>query len=233
MPQPLMTLLGRLKRISPDNFNSHVIFSLFEANTLKTRMDFMRRILPVSVFIWMFCVSYGAQAAESKIAIFAAGCFWCAEAEFEQAEGVFDVVSGYTGGQNADPTYKNHPGHYEAVKVTYDPDRVSYERLLEIFWDNHDPFDAQGQFCDKGTSYHAAIFAVNEEQRALAEASKVAFQAKTDEKVLTPVLDAAPFYEAEVYHQDFYKKDPTHYKRYKKGCGREERLNEIRDSLNK
>ena len=191
----------------------------------------MRRILPISTFFLALCTSYMTHAAESKTAIFAAGCFWCAEAEFEQAEGVSDVVSGYTGGKNIDPTYKNHPGHFEAVKVTYDPDLVSYERLLEIFWDNHDPFDAQGQFCDKGTSYHAAVFAVDEEQRTLAEDSKAAFQAKTDEKVLTPVLDAAPFYEAEVYHQNYSQKNPDHYKRYKKGCGREERLNEIRDSL--
>tara|TARA_B100002019_G_scaffold226556_1_gene199610 strand:+ start:141 stop:722 length:582 start_codon:yes stop_codon:yes gene_type:complete len=178
-----------------------------------------------------FLLLDGAFAANEKTAIFAAGCFWCAEAEFEQTDGVLDVVSGYTGGDLENPTYKNHRGHLEAVRVTYDANKVSYEKLLEVFWDNHDPFDEVGQFCDKGKSYRAAIFVLDEKQRKLAEASKQAFQDKTSNDVVTPVLDAKIFYEAEVYHQDFYKKNSLHYKTYKYNCGREQRLDEIRESM--
>lgn len=178
-----------------------------------------------------FLLLDGAFAANEKTAIFAAGCFWCAEAEFEQTDGVLDVVSGYTGGDLENPTYKNHSGHLEAVRVTYDANKVSYEKLLEVFWDNHDPFDEVGQFCDKGKSYRAAIFVLDEKQRKLAEASKQAFQDKTSNDVVTPVLDAKAFYEAEVYHQDFYKKNSLHYKTYKYNCGREQRLDEIRESM--
>ena len=165
-------------------------------------------------------------------AIFAGGCFWCMEADFEKVKGVSNVVSGFTGGELKEPTYKgNHEGHYEAVLVTYDPKVVSYQQLLDYFWVNIDPFDARGQFCDKGPSYLSAIFVANEEQRKLAEVSrKKVVDRFPDKKVVTPILAASTFWPIkgdESYHQDFYKKSPIRYKFYRFNCGRDRRLKEI------
>jgi peptide-methionine (S)-S-oxide reductase len=168
---------------------------------------------------------------ELKQAIFAGGCFWCVEEAFDPVPGVIDTTSGYTGGHTENPTYREvtfgDTGHYEAVRVTYDPAQVSYQELLDTFWVNVDPFDARGQFCDKGSSYRAAIFVADEEERRLAEASKDAVEARFDEEVATEVLAAAPFYEAEKYHQDYYQKNPVQYRFYKWNCGRAQRLEEI------
>lgn len=164
---------------------------------------------------------------KTETALFAAGCFWCIEKDMEKVKGVLDVVSGYTGSDFTNPTYQNHPGHYEAVKVTYDPSKVSYEQLLTVFWKNHDPFNAAGQFCDKGHSYKAAIFPLNEEQKQLAEASLEETQKSFDQKIITPIIDAKPFYLAEGYHQDYYKKNPVRYKFYRWNCGRDQRLEEV------
>lgn len=165
-------------------------------------------------------------------AVFAGGCFWCMESDFEKLKGVTEVVSGFTGGTHPNPTYNGkHDGHYEAVEVTYDPEIVSYQELLNYFWVNIDPFDARGQFCDKGSSYLSAIFVANEYERNLAETSK---QKVVDQfpqqKVVTPILDASTFYPIagnEEYHQDYYKNNPIRYKYYRWNCGRDQRLKEI------
>lgn len=164
--------------------------------------------------------------------ILAGGCFWCMESDFEKLKGVTDVVSGFTGGKVRNPTYNgNHKGHYEAVKITYNPDVVSYQQILNHYWVNIDPFDAQGQFCDKGPSYLSAIFVANEQERSIAEKTKKAVEAQFPEQtVVTPILDAKRFYPIkgdEIAHQDFYKKSPVRYKLYRWNCGRDQRLAEI------
>jgi len=182
--------------------------------------------LKAQVILWfVLLLSGGAQA---DTAVFAGGCFWCVEAAYQDIEGVTDAVSGFTGGQLKNPTYNgNHRGHYEAVKVTYDPAVVSYEQLLKVFWYNIDPFDDRGQFCDKGPSYRSAIF-FTDEQRSPAEASKdhVARQFEP-ELVVTELLPAAKFWPVEAAHQDYYKKNPIRYHFYRTGCGRDRRLNQI------
>jgi peptide-methionine (S)-S-oxide reductase len=177
---------------------------------------------------------FGANAAadESAQAIFAGGCFWCMEADFEKLPGVSDVVSGFTGGTVENPTYNgNHAGHYEAVRVTYDPTQVSYPQLLDYYWTHIDPLDAGGQFCDRGSSYLSAVFVADADQRRLAEASKQDVEERFEGKpVVTPILDASTFYPVkgdESYHQDYYKKNPLRYKYYRWGCGRDQRLEEL------
>jgi peptide-methionine (S)-S-oxide reductase len=154
------------------------------------------------------------------------------ESDFEKLEGVTDVISGFTGGTLKNPTYNgNHKGHYEAVAITYDPDKISYRELLKYYWVNIDPFDEKGQFCDKGHSYLSAIFVANEKEKQIAEQSKrkVAEQFP-NKKVVTPILKASTFYPIkgnESYHQDYYKKNPIRYKLYRWNCGRDARLKEI------
>ena len=154
------------------------------------------------------------------------------ESDFEKLKGVSDVVSGFTGGTLKNPTYNgNHEGHYEAVEITYDPEVVNYRQLLDYYWVNIDPFDAKGQFCDKGHSYLSAIFVANDTERKIAQASKEAvIKQFPNKKVVTPILDASTFYPIkgdESYHQDFYKKSPVRYKFYRWNCGRDQRLKEI------
>lgn len=165
-------------------------------------------------------------------AVLAGGCFWCMEADFEKLDGVTEVVSGFTGGSAENPTYNgNHDGHYEAVEITYDPDQVSYQELLDHYWVNIDPFDAGGQFCDRGPSYRTAVFVANEQEREIAEESKREVAARFPERtIVTPLLDASTFYPIkgdESYHQDYYKKSPLRYKFYRYNCGRDQRLEEI------
>lgn len=171
------------------------------------------------------------QPANAATAVFAAGCFWCVEQAFEETPGVAEAVSGYTGGTTVNPTYqqvsREGTGHYEAVKVTYDPAVVSYARLLDVFWKNVDPFDPAGQFCDKGTSYLGAIFTGTPEELAAAEASKQAVAGTFGREVAVRVRPAATFYEAETYHQDYYLKNPVAYNFYKGRCGRARRLEAI------
>jgi len=167
----------------------------------------------------------------TKTAIFAGGCFWCMEPQFAAIPGVTKVMSGYTGGHVKNPTYeqvsRGGTGHVEAIEVTYNPAEVNYTQLLDVFWANIDPLDEDGQFCDKGEHYRAGIFTFDEEQKKLAEASKEKV-AKTFEKpVATSIKPASIFYAAEEYHQQFYIKSKDHYKRYSKGCGREERLEQL------
>jgi peptide-methionine (S)-S-oxide reductase len=173
-----------------------------------------------------------SQTASAETAYLAGGCFWCMEADFEKLEGVEDVVSGFMGGTAKNPTYNgNHAGHYEAVEITYDPNIVSYQGLLDHYWVNIDPFDAAGQFCDKGPSYRAAIFVSTPEERRLAEQSKQEVVDMFPERtVVTEILDASPFYPIsgdESYHQDYYKKSPLQYRFYRFSCRRDAILEQI------
>ena len=176
-------------------------------------------------------VSYIPTAIADK-AIFAGGCFWCMESDFEKLTGVSEVISGFTGGKVKNPTYRgNHQGHYEAVEVTYDPAKVSYKQLLDYYWVNIDPFDTRGQFCDKGPSYLSAIFVANDKEKELAEISrqKVVKQFP-NKKVITPILSTSTFYPIkgeESYHQDYYKNNSVRYKYYRWRCGRDQRLKEV------
>jgi peptide methionine sulfoxide reductase msrA/msrB len=160
-------------------------------------------------------------------ATFAGGCFWCMVTPFEEQPGIVSVVSGYTGGHKENPTYRevcsDTTGHYEAVQITFDPAIFPYSRLVELFWQQIDPTDPGGQFHDRGDSYRTAIFYHTEEQRQIAEASKQALQesGRFDRPIATQILPAAPFYPAEEYHQDYHKKNPTHYKGYRVGSGRD------------
>jgi peptide-methionine (S)-S-oxide reductase len=166
-------------------------------------------------------------------AIFAGGCFWCMEPPFDRLGGVLSTTSGYTGGSTANPTYKEvsygGTGHYEAVRVVYDPAKVSYEQLLDVFWHNVDPLDAGGQFCDRGESYRTAVFVQDAEQRRLAEASKQALDDSglLPQPIVTPVVEASAFYPAEDYHQNYYVTNPVRYKFYRWNCGRDQRLAEV------
>lgn len=173
-----------------------------------------------------------APVANADEAVLAGGCFWCMESDFEKLDGVTRVISGFTGGSTPNPTYNgNHKGHYEAVKITYDESKVSYRQILDHYWVNIDPFDARGQFCDKGPSYLSAIFVANDQERAIAEETKNAIEAQFPKQtVVTPILNASTFYPIkgdEIGHQDFYKKSPVRYKLYRWNCGRDKRLEEI------
>ena len=167
--------------------------------------------------------------ADSATAIFAGGCFWCMEADYEKQAGVTGVVSGFTGGTLPNPTYSgNHQGHFEAVEVTYDPAIVDYAKLLNVFWENVDPFDNQGQFCDKGPSYRSAIFPGNESEKVLAEQSKAKVTARfSGQTVYTEIRDRGQFWPVEEYHQDYYLKNPVRYKYYRWNCGRDQRLEQL------
>jgi len=181
----------------------------------------------------LFCLTLSStQMASAAKAYLAGGCFWCMESDFEKLPGVKEVVSGFTGGTIENPTYNgNHDGHYEAVEITYDPEVIDYQGLLDHYWVNIDPFDAKGQFCDKGHSYLSAIFVSNEEERQLAEQSKQkVVEEFSSQTVVTPILDTSIFYPIagkEAYHQDFYKTHPIRYKAYRWNCGRDKRLKQI------
>lgn len=164
-------------------------------------------------------------------AVFAGGCFWCVESDFDKLDGVTDTLSGYTGGHTDNPTYKDvtfgDTGHYEAVRITYDPEKVSYETLVAYFFRHVDPTDPGGQFCDRGASYRTAIFAANAGERDIAERLKAEAAAELGAEVVTPVLDAAAFHPAEDYHQDYYLKNPVRYKYYRFACGRDRRVHSL------
>ena len=181
------------------------------------------------ILIAIALLPLSAHAQQLAKATFAGGCFWCMEPPFERLKGVASVTSGYTGGTKVNPTYEEvsagGTGHREAVEILYDPRQIGYAQLLDVFWHNVDPTDNSGQFCDHGSQYRSAIFVHDAEQRRLAEASKAALQKKF--KVVTDILPAAPFYRAEEYHQDYYKKNPVRYKFYRFNCGRDNRLEQI------
>jgi methionine-S-sulfoxide reductase len=179
--------------------------------------------------------SHLSRAAENdlRIATFAGGCFWCVEADFDNVPGVVRTVSGYTGGSLKNPTYRlisaGGTGHREAVQIFYDPKKVTYAMLLDVLWRSVDPTDGGGQFCDRGESYGTAIFANSPDQKRLAEDSKRKLQASgvLKQPIVTPIEVAGPFYPAEGYHQDYYKKNPIRYKIYRYGCGRDARIKEL------
>jgi peptide-methionine (S)-S-oxide reductase len=183
--------------------------------------------------ILVFLAQAAAPAVRAAEAIFAGGCFWCMEPPFDKTEGVISTTSGYSGGETANPTYHDvsagGTGHYEVVRVEYDPAKVSYEKLLQVFWYNIDPLDGRGQFCDKGDQYRAAIFFGNDEEKRLAEASKAAIEAEKHfgEPITTAILPAKPFYAAEDYHQNYYQKNPLKYRFYRFNCRRDARLDEV------
>ena len=202
----------------------------------------MKRMLPIAALVGAVIVILGynaavqsgagtapaATAANLKKATFAGGCFWCSEADFEKADGVVDAVSGYTGGKAEDATYdkvsSGQTGHLECVQVTYDPAKISYDRLLDVFWRHVDPTDPGGQFSDRGAQYRTAIFYHDEEQRRKAEASKktLAESGRFKEPIATEILPLAAFYPAEGYHQDYYKKNSLRYSLYRQGSGRDQ-----------
>lgn len=171
------------------------------------------------------------SSSDLAIATFAGGCFWCMEPPFDELQGVVSTTSGYAGGRTKDPTYEEvssgSTGHAEAVQVRYDPKKVSYEKLLEVFWRNVDPLTANRQFCDGGSQYRSAIFYHDVKQRRLAEDSKRAIDGQFDRPIVTEIVPAGAFYPAEGYHQDYYKKNPVRYKAYRWNCGRDRRLEQV------
>ena len=176
-----------------------------------------------------------AAANDEALAIFAGGCFWCVESDFDHVPGVTKTISGYTGGTLKNPTYRDvvrgGTGHREAAQIFYDPSKVTYEILLEVFWRSVDPTDGGGQFCDRGVSYETAVFVTSLNQRRSAEASKKALMSSGALKkpIVTKIEDAGKFYPAEDYHQDYYKKNPVRYKFYRYNCGRDQRVEELWD----
>jgi peptide-methionine (S)-S-oxide reductase len=197
----------------------------------------MMRFVAVVVGCALMATVAAAQApstrpdAKTAVATFAGGCFWCVEADFDKVDGVISTTSGYTGGKVANPSYQQvsagGTGHTEAVEIVYDPAKVSYEKLLDHFWRNHDPLAKNAQFCDHGSQYRAGIFYHDEEQQRLAQASKEKAQARFKQPIQTEITPAGPFYKAEDYHQEYYVKNPIRYKFYRYNCGRDQRLEEL------
>jgi peptide-methionine (S)-S-oxide reductase len=197
----------------------------------------IRKVWRASYLAGALVLVFGAaaSAAESKAqtaqAIFAGGCFWSVERFFDKVEGVVSTVSGYTGGTKKNPSYEDvvtgTTGHAESVQVAYDPKKVSYEKLLDAFWHNIDPFTPNGQFCDFGSQYRTVIFYNDETQKRLAEKSQKEIQERFKKPVATRIVAASEFYPAEDYHQDFHVKNPARYERYRIGCGRDRQLAEI------
>lgn len=188
----------------------------------------MKKILTLIVGLMMTTQAYAEQQA-----VFAMGCFWCGAAAFAyhkddmKIPGVKTVRAGYGGGTSPNPTYEKHADHKEVVRITYDPDKVAYQVLLDVFWKNIDPFDAQGQFCDKGHSYTSAIYYANEDQKKQAESTKAVVEKQFGKKVVTEILPLTTFTEAEEYHQDYKAKNPVRYHFYAWNCGRPKRLAEL------
>ena len=172
-----------------------------------------------------------ASFAETKVAIFAGGCFWCVESDFDRAPGVISTLSGYTGGHVKNPVYgdvtSEQSGHREAVKIEYDSTKTDYAKLLDAYWHSTDPTDATGQFCDKGESYTPAIFVMNAEEKALAEKTKAEVAAQLGVKVATQIIDATEFWPAEDFHQNYYQTHDLKYSYYRNACGRDDRIRSI------
>ena len=189
-------------------------------------------LLGITLLLFSFS-PLNSNASKSAQAIFAGGCFWCMEQPFDALDGVLDTVSGYTGGHVVNPDYREvssgNTGHTEAIQVTYNPEKISYQELLKVFWHNIDPLDGGGQFCDRGSQYRSEIFIANQEERKLAEMSRQQLVDKDlfDKPIATQITEASTFYPAESYHQNYYQTNPTRYKFYKWNCGRQQRLDEV------
>lgn len=185
----------------------------------------------LAAVVWLPGAAAEAAGDSDAVATFAGGCFWCVEADFDKVDGVVSTTSGYIGGDKDNPTYEEvsagGTGHTEAVEIRYDPDVVSYEELLDVFWVNHDPTTNTRQFCDKGGQYRPGIFYHDAEQKRLAEQSKRRIEQSHSFPVVTEITKAVTFYPAEEYHQDYYKKNPIRYKFYRYSCGRDARLEEL------
>ena len=185
----------------------------------------------VFFFIFLIFISSNLSAKETDKAYFGGGCFWCMEESFEKAEGVIEVISGYSGGTTENPTYKEvtygDTGHFEVVEIVYDKSLTNYKKLLEIFWLNIDPFDAKGQFCDKGYSYRSVAFYRTNDEKIEIEESIKEIEKKFSKEVVTYLREFDKFYNAEVYHQNYYQENFVNYLLYKKGCGREKKLDNI------
>jgi len=183
----------------------------------------------VSLFLLTSSAFAESDSSNKAIATFGGGCFWCMEPPFDKLDGVVSTVSGFSGGHVANPSYKQvvrgNTGHTEVVQITYDPSKISYQELLQVYWKNVDPLDKGGQFCDRGWSYRPVIFAHNEEQQKLAEASRS--ELDVNGTIAVPVESYTSFYAAEDYHQDYYLKNPVRYKFYRYNCGRDKRLQQV------
>jgi len=204
-------------------------------------MKLWLKIVLVVAILGLLFTAYAEKSEERKtgsdkslaIATFAGGCFWCMEPPYDKLDGVISTTSGYTGGRKKNPTYEEvsggTTGHAEAVQVTYDPTKVSYQKLLEVFWKNIDPFTPNAQFCDHGSQYRSAIFYHDEEQKRAAEASKQKLEksGRFTQPIVTEIVPAGEFYPAEDYHQDYYQNNPVRYKYYRYRCGRDEALEKI------
>ena len=205
----------------------------------------MKKIAFLSIiFNFLFLIQNPTTAGELKVSIgnseslsnykkayFAGGCFWCMEETFDKFDGIIKSISGYSGGHLKNPTYKDviykDTGHVETIEITYDPKKISYNKLLDIFWKNIDPFDKNGQFCDKGKSYRSVIFFENDQQERIIKKSILNIEKKFDAKIVTLLWKFEMFYKAEDYHQDYYQKNFLRYLTYKKACQREETLKKI------
>ena len=194
---------------------------------------FLNLILSIGVISMLpggavYAASQGTGGAETAKATFAGGCFWCMEPPYDKLDGVISTISGYAGGTKKNPTYEEvsagKTGHAEVVQITYDPKKISYEKLLEVFWRNVDPLTPNRQFCDVGSQYRTAIFYHDETQKRLAEESKKALSKRFKEPIVTEIVAYTEFYPAEDYHQDYYIKNPLRYKYYRYSCGRDQRL---------
>lgn len=190
----------------------------------------MSRILFAALFLAFASLqSASAQTEKTEVAIFAGGCFWCVESDFDRIDGVLETTSGYIGGEGKDPTYETHAtrGFREAVAIRFDPARVAYADLLDAFFHSVDPTDAGGQFCDRGHSYTTAIYTVEPDQKKAAVEAKTKAEAELGKPVVTPIETATEFYPAEGYHQDYYRKNPIRYKFYRFSCGRDNELEQL------
>ena len=197
------------------------------------RKKFLNCVLSLGMILLLsgdvaYSASQSTGPTETAKATFAGGCFWCMEPPFDKLDGVISTISGYAGGKKKNPTYEEvsagNTGHAEVVQVTYDPKKITYEKLLEVFWRNVDPLTPNRQFCDVGSQYRTAIFYHDETQKRLAEESKKALSKRFKEPIVTEIVAASEFYPAEDYHQDYYTKNPLRYKYYRYSCGRDQRL---------
>ena len=198
------------------------------------KMDILTNVLVFGgaiMIVVLGAVSSGGEERDTRVATFAGGCFWCMEPAFDKTEGVISTTVGYTGGKQKNPTYEEvcsgNTGHAEEIEVEFDPAVLTYEALLGVFWTNIDPTTPNRQFCDVGTQYRSAIYYHDEDQKKLAEKTKNDIEQRLQHVSATEIEAASKFYPAEDYHQDFYKKNPEHYQRYRTGCGRDDRLEQL------
>ncbi len=193
-------------------------------------INFLRPVIVLCILFQILIIFPINAIAQSQEAIFAGGCFWCLEHDLQKLDGVISAESGYSGGAIINPTYENHNGHQEVVKVSFNSDIISYKDLLESYWINIDPFDGDGQFCDRGNSYKPIIFTSNEEQKDEAKESKARIALSLNipnDQLKVEILDSKPFWIAEKYHQDYAVKNPLKYNFYRSSCGRDNRLKKV------